>query len=1839
MSALTEFDVGPLTWVKGEIDQAVNHAQEKLAQFVLNTEDFSQLRFCLTHLHQVTGALQMVGLEGVARYSEEIESLVNAIEKQELAVDPSHLDLIKRALLTLSQYLDDLMNGASNTPLQLFPIYSELMRARGTERIAESDLFFPDLGARAPKNPQSSQADESELPKLIKRERAKFQRGLLAWLRQDNGAQGLETMRVALQGIEYTQPLPSNRTFWWAAIAFVESLINQGVDANFNVKQLCARIDLQMRRLSEGSQKVAERLLRDVLYFIATSKSASERIDEVKQLFELDSHLPPAVASSANQADTAQLHQLLRSLRELLAPAKESWLKFSSGNRDSLKHFQEQIAKFFTKSRELDSAPLHQLVDQIHSASADLGGVSKDKLEGVAMEMATGLLLTESALENYENLTDEFVQQADVQARRLQSAVYGNIDASQIPNIPLLDEISRRAQEKMLLAQVVSEIQTNLRHIEQVLDGFFRDNSKRDDIPGLASFINQISGALNILELERASDLLRACQGVINKFGQPDYETNQREMELVAEGLSSLGFYIEAVQHGRVGAYDIIEPVLKRLPGYKARVVAAEPAPEEIKASPISAASVEASLDGQKQKAQKLLSDWQSQPDSSAAKNNLAEALTTLRHDADLVADETLKDQTAAAINLMQQGEASNDALAAAISAIAAPKVQAAAPSQQAARLVSESDDVIDAELLEIFLEEAREVLTTIAENLAICQEEPHNRESLTTIRRSFHTLKGSGRMVGLLSLGEVAWALEQVMNIWLEDERTATPALLDLIAQAHEAFGRWVSQLSESGMADVSADELLAFAQRVKTGEEAHSSSPEVIVVEVEQSLPEVEAEQEIEMVAAPLVAEDTEQTPVLEFPVEEVSEPHIEVPSADIQPALDEQPVELEHEITVGDVTIASTLFDVFLTEAREHLVTLRHEFERLRAQPETPIRYDFMRAAHTLCGIARTTGFTHPAELGHALESWLHEMLERPAKPSDDHLRAIDESINALGKMVEAIGAHKEPAAETGLIHSLEEILKEVQTERRRQETLALNPEKLVALIPGFEPSPAPSPELPMTVTPITPVEHVVLAAAPDPEQQIHDRRIIRDDLDEQLLPIFIEEADELGPAIGAQLRNWHANPKDGQASQSLQRSLHTLKGSARMAGAMRLGELTHNMETRVINAMELPVLPTNFFDDLDTEFDKLSDAIERLRHGPEVAPQTTDTEAAPAGTTGARVAAAAPIDSEQAVQKAMLRVKAEVVDRLVNEAGEVSIARSRIEGETLAFKQSLIDLTENVIRLRNQLREIEIQAESQMQSRLSHVQEDNVTFDPLEFDRFTRFQELTRMMAESVNDVATVQQTLLKNLDETEAALLQQARMTKDLQQELMRIRMVPLSSVMERLHRVVRLTAKEVGKKAILEMRGSQVEVDRSVLEKMTAPFEHLLRNAIAHGLEDKPTRLAAGKSEFGEIQLEARQEGNEIVLLFSDDGAGLDLERIRAKARDLNILEAGVEPTPAQLMEVIFTSGFSTASEVTQVAGRGIGMDVVRNEIAGLGGRIEVSSESGKGTTFIIYLPLTLAVTQAVLVNAGSHMFAVPSAMIEQVQELKEGPLAKVYETGAIEWQGNHYPFYYLPQLFGYPDQVPPVQRYNSVLLLRSGAQRAAVHVDQLIANQEIVVKNIGPQLARVSGIAGATVLGNGKVVMIVNPVQLAHREVLPFATIPEAPVLEEKITTAPLIMVVDDSLTVRKITSRLLSREGYQVVTAKDGIDALQQMQESMPDVMLVDIEMPRMDGFELTKNVRGDAKTKHIPIVMITSRTAEKHRNYAKELGVNAYLGKPYQEEELLGHIQDFLKQRVTH
>jgi chemosensory pili system protein ChpA (sensor histidine kinase/response regulator) len=588
-------------------------------------------------------------------------------------------------------------------------------------------------------------------------------------------------------------------------------------------------------------------------------------------------------------------------------------------------------------------------------------------------------------------------------------------------------------------------------------------------------------------------------------------------------------------------------------------------------------------------------------------------------------------------------------------------------------------------------------------------------------------------------------------------------------------------------------------------------------------------------------------------------------------------------------------------------------------------------------------------------------------------------------------------------------------------------------------------------------------------------------------------------------------------------------------------------------------------------------------------------------------------------------ALLRVNADTLDQLINDAGEIAIARTRVEAELRTIKQSLADLVDSVARLRSQLREIELQADSQMQSRLSVMDEKKSEFDPLEFDRYTRLQELTRLMAESLNDVMSIQQGLHKYVGDTDAALLHQARISREVQQDLMRVRAVPFANLSERLYRIVRQVARELDKKAELEIAGAEVELDRSVLERIAAPLEHMLRNALVHGIESPESRLTGGKADTGRIAITLRQESNEIVLVLSDDGSGLNREALRGKGEEMGLLPPDREPTEAELAQLVFASGLSTAEALTENAGRGVGMDVVRNEISSIGGRIDIATAQGKGTTFTLYLPLTLAVTQAVLVRSGTNVIALASGMVEQVLRLKADALASHLEKKTIDFQDRAYPLHSLAQLLGRSGATEQ-QPYNSVLLLRSGLQRAAVHVDELIGNQEIVVKAIGVQLGRVPGVSGATVLADGRIALIMNPVQLANRS----RAKPGMPrILHTTVVRAalaPVVMVVDDSLTVRKITGRLLEREGYRVVTAKDGIDALEQMAEQLPKVMLVDIEMPRMDGFDLARNVRGDPRTQGVPVIFISSRTAEKHRNQAAEIGVNAFLGKPYSEAELL-------------
>ncbi|MGH8751458.1 MAG: Hpt domain-containing protein, partial [Burkholderiales bacterium] len=565
MSAQREFDIGPLTWVKSEIDQALSRARHGIEQVAAG--DSTQLKSCQAHLHQVTGALQMVGLDGVTRFSEEAEKLLAQLQKQPEKIPTGAPDLIRRAVISIARHLDRLLEVESDVPLNLLPLFKELAQAAGTENISESELFFPDLGLCPPKHPQAHAVAEAELRNFINRQRGEFQRGLLNWLRSPEDMQGMKRMHQALLAIERSQPLPAQRTFWWVASGFIESLVHQRGAAGLHAKQLCAHIDLQIRRLAAGSYKVAERQLREALYFVARCAPVTERIREIKEFYALDSLLPQASAPSGlMEHDTSKVAPLLRDFRDTLGSAKDSWAKYTSGAPDAQPRFREHVTKLIKLSAEISLPPLQKLLEVIKTALARAPAKGEEN-EALALEMATALLLAENAAENFASPAKELPHQVEAMANRLLAALGEKGQSGELPEVPLLNEITRKAQEKLLMAQVVHEIESNMSHIEQVLDAYFRDTSKRDELAALAPFFRQVLGALNILGLEQALQLLAECQKLVEKFGAAHYHAPAPELELLAEGLSSLGFYIQAVETNQTEREQIITPVLRKLRG------------------------------------------------------------------------------------------------------------------------------------------------------------------------------------------------------------------------------------------------------------------------------------------------------------------------------------------------------------------------------------------------------------------------------------------------------------------------------------------------------------------------------------------------------------------------------------------------------------------------------------------------------------------------------------------------------------------------------------------------------------------------------------------------------------------------------------------------------------------------------------------------------------------------------------------------------------------------------------------------------------------------------------------------------------------------------------------------------------------------------------------------------------------------------------------------------------------------------------------------------------------------------------------------------------------------
>ncbi len=1799
-------DYGTLKWVKGEIDQSLAEARQALEAFVLNPHDNAQMRFCVTHLHQVLGTLQMIELYGAAMLAEEMEHLAEALAKEEIQQRDDAYEVLMRAILQLPNYLERLQSGHQHdTPLVLLPLLNDLRAARGQNLLSQGALFAPDLSIAPPARPALELVvqDTSNIRTVARRQRGAYQRCLVNWYRAPAAMQHLKELNKVIQRLDEVSSQGAVVQLWWVTHGLIEALLENGLEPGVSVKLLLGQVDRQIKRLIDGGEEEViahppRELLKNMLYYVAQATSAGSRVLGLKYAFDLDALLPRD--DEIEQARASLASPNLELLRTVSAVIREDLSRV----KDSLDIFVRSELPVNSELQSLEE-PLRQIADTV--GMLGLGLARKRVLdqinrlkelvqidapvdEAALMEMAGALLYVESSL-------DALGKEEPRAAGHFAAAQSG---ASPVPADS--EDLLSGAEYQQLFSSVVKEIKADLSRVKESITAFIVMPMQHHLLVHVPALLNQIIGATQILSETRCADILSDCRGrVVEDLIERKLIPSQRQLDKLADVISSVEYYLEALDEGR--------------------------------------SDREAILNMAQQSVRQLNFADVGEPPPVATGVLVRGELIGEMHA--LVADEAPAPapQSLQALDLTPVAEPQTEARAEAEPAQQAEAVPAPIPITPSVRPAD-----IDDEIVEVFLEEAAEEMDSIAAHFPIWEKSPEDHEALTVIRRSFHTLKGSGRMVGAVAVGEFAWAFENMLNRVIDNTVPAHQAIVDLVGQAQAALPQLIEHFRGGAAPTLDTQAMMTQAKALSQPGNFAAAQP-----------------LETPAAAAPLPGGSISLSQVVVAPVSELPAANeallAEPPPASVTPAIPVEPSAFEISHVVASEPIVRSarevepqmdtlLLEIFAKEAAGHLDKIQTFIQQCVARgTECRVTDALSRTLHTLHGSASMAGVPDIAAPAGLLEKYAKSL---SASQTAVTAHIVDLFRRAVAYTNEAITALKDPKlswpSNTALMANIS-ALYEVELAHQLNAIEQERPASL-EMRPFSEPAAA--------------------------------------EKDTEVVEVFLEEGKEILEACEITLQQWSADPSNKDLIEELQRQLHTLKGGARMAAITPMGDLGHSLESLITAIVDghlpvspqLPALMQQTQDrllqmlDLAAANRPIPPAPELIAHiqglidghpseQPVIAPVPVK-QAKPEPEPVAEQLdehAAAPAEAVQEqelfepteedhrqlsrIQYDQIRVRTELLDNMVNFAGEISISRSRLEQQIGSFKHNLSEMDQVVARLRAQLRKLEIETEVQILFRYAETGRQDEEFDPLEFDRFSSIQQLSRSLIEGVNDLENVEGQLQNLTRESETLLLQQSRINTDLQQGLMSTRMVQFAVVMPRLRRIVRQVAHDVRKQVELRVFGAEVETDRTVLDRIVPSLEHLLRNAIDHGIEPAKARRAADKSETGTITLRVERQGTDIVIRISDDGAGLNVAAIRKKAQERGLLSKGADMTDNEVIQFILEPGFSTASQVTQISGRGVGMDVVNSEVKQLGGTLDIGFKTGQGTTFTLRLPLSLSVNQALLVHVGEDVYAIPLTSIERITRVTHEELEEFHaQPGATyKLDGRGYTFLHLGTLLGTAHPyLPGPRRKLPMLMMRAGDHYVTLQVEAIMGSREIVVKSVGPQISTVRGITGATILGDGRVVLILDVPALVRlgmmRATEQAVTEPAAPASAGLMT----VMVVDDSITVRKVTTRLLERHNIQVLAAKDGVDAVALLQEHIPDVMLLDIEMPRMDGYELATLIRNEPRLKHIPIIMITSRTGEKHRERAMQIGVNRYIGKPYQESELLKNIDSLVGGRIA-
>lgn len=1983
-------DHSALKWIRGELDSSLELARHALESYVDESGPETELDSCIAQLHQVRGTLQLMQLYGAAMLAEEMELVAKALGSLGEKRREESAEALMVGLAQLPEYLEKIESGSADSPILLLPLMNELRAARDASLLSEVALFAPDLeGKLLPAD--GTQDANPELPAITRKLRYQYHKALLDWYRGVDTTGGLERIAGIFWDLEKSAWTDQLKRLFRVGQAVVNALRDGSLDSGIATKLLVGKIDREIKRIIDtGEQVVAETpandLMKNLLYYTACADSSDPVVAQVRQEFDLlqGPHSQPGLAG-----EQADLH----------APGRDLLESLRSAISTDLTAIKDQL-DLFIRGKHADLSRLQAQQEPLRKLADTLGMVGQGELR--------------SRLKRQADKIEEIVaadSQPDEQDLMAMAGDILFIEAS-LNNLSVVRRYARPQSDQTkfslpegeferLVDSVMHEAGIDMARNKEAIISYIETPDNRALLVDVPRRFNGIAGAFSVLSLTDAATLMGRLnryveQTLLGDGGIPSAD----DLDAFADAVTGIEYFMEAVTEGRGIHLEILDVTRDAL--------ASLGVPE----SPV-------------------------QTESQATENEFEQVEETPHEDA--VAPLSVESETPV--------DAVTDT----------PPTRT--PSADKPAL-----EDIDAEILEIFIEESEEELAVIQEYLPRWCKNQDDRDALTTFRRSFHTLKGSGRLVGAKTIGEFSWAIENLLNRVIDQTIDISPAVIQLLNEAVEILPELIDCQKRGVVPAVATQPLMDRAAAlarpdraaaVPTSDDAVAGMDEPLTSEerldaleneigADESL-EFTASDDLDMEAA---AEQLAQSPAAVDGLSSQSD------AAEIELAVETEADAGAETAVAPPISMDELLLEIFEAESRTHIETLGQFHEACSGNPiACRIDKEMVRALHTLHGSAEMAGVDSIAQVSSALESLAADLksMNRPADPvaldligrSVDQIGTILGAINvpgvqlpdwqvlvgdiyAYGRAAGAPASADEDERPAGVsTASLHDAIPLVDLPRE--------PDEAVADVAGQEEWPDEAAAADVTETdsaqllealagesgagaqqiesdgeagePVADAEAAVTA----PETQLEEPEIIDEPVDQaetqerlspvlsaeaipvetpdevtaptsaateqaplvasqetgidtagpvmvdldgdpELVDIFLEEARELHESLEGSLQAGAFDLSDKRLSEELQRTLHTLKGGARLAGAMPIGDLSHGFESLLtavdqekiasgdqlvrlthevvdrlaeqiddlsggprlraaddlVRKMEawlvvgeppatgadlpvgsgdpgmsvvdveseiisVPVEPTPEFPATEMSADQASEdesavtlleteALDVEAELPgaetpalEIADQATATPEAPVDPSALSDTTLSVVAEEAGslpgrAQREQVRVRSDLLDRLVNYAGEVSIYRTRIEQQNGQLGFNLSELEQTVSRLRDQLRQLEIETEAQILFRYEQDRGDepshDASFDPLELDRFSAMQQVSRSLMETVNDLANINGFLEELQAETDTLLLQQSRITTDLQDGLMRTRMVPFSQIVPRLHRVVRQTSNQLKKPAELVIQGAESEIDRGILERMIGPLEHILRNAIAHGVETPARRVETGKSETGQIRLRLSREGSDVQIVISDDGAGVNMARIREQAIKSGLLDPHADVADSDVLPFVLEHGFTTAQEVTQISGRGVGLDVVVSEVKQLGGSLDISSQADQGTSFVIRLPLTLAITDALLVELGGEIYAIPHSSVEGVVRVSRQELEACYsgQQRVYSYAGQDYQVRYMGSMLNVGRvNLSDQRKWYPLLLVRAGDHHVAMQVDGLLGNRQIVVKSVGVQVSTVRWISGGTILGDGRVALILDVTALVRSDMAQIAA-PQPEVARVDIATPEpgvgrTVMVVDDSITVRKVTGRLLERNGMNVVTAKDGVDAVAMLQEQRPDIMLLDIEMPRMDGYELARHMRNSDELKGIPIIMITSRSGDKHRNLAMELGVKRYLGKPYQESELLDNIYSVLSEET--